>query len=560
MYNRKLKVAILLDDYVADKWVKVMLENISDLGVAEFSLIVKNKQNSIAPVSFIQKIFQHKHKMFKMFFHLLFTKIFETLFDRYKVKEDAFEQVSLKSLLKGVPEILIEPVKGKYTDTFNPEDITAIKEHKVDLFLRFGFRILKGDILTLAPIGVWSYHHGDHRINRGGPNGFWEFTEKWPETGSILQILTSSLDGGKVLYQSTSCTLLNSLQENKNNNFWKSQLFVPRKLKELHSLGEEKFLVKIDHENNFPTFYSKQIYLKPNNFQLFSTILKGLRLKLKKKIVHYFYFEQWILLYKVGTQMSTNLGSFKRILPPKDRFWADPFIVQEKSKYYMFIEEYPFATQKGHLSVMCLENNKWSSPKAILEAEHHLSYPNVFKIQDYYYMIPESADNKTIDLYRCSEFPFKWEHCKTLMRNIEAFDTTIVEHDNKWWLFCTVKEHEGMSSCDELHIFYSDAFDSTNWKAHKGNPVISDVSKARPAGGFINKNNRLYRTAQNCSQRYGYGFLFTEVLELSVDDYRETVVSSVEPKWNTDVLATHTYNYFENVSVSDAIIKRPRYW
>jgi len=561
MYDRKLRIGLLIDTYQSDKWVEEMLDNIKALEIAEVSLVVQNRNyKKPTPSTVWQKIKKHRLKSVHIFINLILGKIFNKLFDKYPVTNNAFETISLKTRLEGVPTVHVEAIQTKFCDTFSEKSINEIKEYKVDLFIRLGFRILKGDILTIAPIGVWSFHHGDHRINRGGPNGFWEFVEQWPQTGSILQILTDSLDGGKVLYQSTSCTLLNSLQENKNNNFWKSQLFIPRKLKELYHLGESPFLDNVEAENRFPTFYSKPIYLKPENWKLFKIVTEGIIRKFKKKILSYFYFEQWILLYKIGTGMAVNMGSFKRILPPKDRFWADPFIIEEAEKYFMFIEECPHDTNKGHLSVMTFDDGRWSSPSKILEKDYHLSYPNVFKVNGQYYMIPETGENKTIDLYQCVEFPHKWVHRKTLMKDIIAFDTTLVEHNGKWWLFCSVIEQAGMSSCDELHVFYSDSFDSSDWQPHQKNPVISDVSLARPAGNFIKNNGYIYRSAQNSSGRYGYGFSFTEIIKLTPDVYEEKLVSVVTPDWDTDVLSTHTYNHINKMSVSDVIINRPRYW
>jgi hypothetical protein len=561
MYERNLKIGILLDDYQNDKWVEEMLDNIEALGIADISLVVKNAHKPSLGGSILHKIRRHKLQIITILARYFLSKIFNFLYDRGFVKNNAFDIVDLKSRFSDVPEIIVNPIQTKFTDTLPEQSIEEIQTHNIDLFIRLGFRILKGEILTLAPLGIWSYHHGDHRVNRGGPNGFWEYVEKWPETGSILQILTDSLDGGKVLYQSTSCTLSSGLQQNKNNNFWKSQLFISRKLKELYQLGEDEFLAKVEEENAFPDFYSKRIYVKPTNIQLTFIVLKGLPLKIINKIRNYLYFEQWIILIKKSSQMAVNMGSFQRLLPPKDRFWADPFIIEEEGKYYLFIEESPYNTNKGHLSVMTLkDDNIWSEPTTILEKSYHLSYPNVFKIKNEYFMIPESGANKTVDLYRCTEFPYKWEYCKTLIDNISAYDATIVEHNGLWWMSCSVVEHDNMSSCDELHLFYSDKFDSTNWHAHQANPVVSNVSLARPAGNFIKKQGRLYRAAQNCSNRYGYGFSFTEVLGLSVNSYKEQVITTVEPCWKKDVLSTHTYNYTKNISVSDAKIRRPRYW
>lgn len=39
-------------------------------------------------------------------------------------------------------------------------------------------------------------------------------------------------------------------------------------------------------------------------------------------------------------------------------------------------------------------------------------------------MIPESSANKTIELWKCTEFPLKWEKHSNLIENIEAVDST----------------------------------------------------------------------------------------------------------------------------------------
>jgi len=43
-------------------------------------------------------------------------------------------------------------------------------------------------------------------------------------------------------------------------------------------------------------------------------------------------------IHKINT--GSAFWKFKKILPPMDRFYADPFVVSYNEKYYMFIEEY----------------------------------------------------------------------------------------------------------------------------------------------------------------------------------------------------------------------------
>jgi methionyl-tRNA formyltransferase len=44
-----------------------------------------------------------------------------------------------------------------------------------------------------------SIHHGDNRVFRGGPPGFWEIMKGAVRSGFIVQRLTPKLDGGAVL-------------------------------------------------------------------------------------------------------------------------------------------------------------------------------------------------------------------------------------------------------------------------------------------------------------------------------------------------------------------------
>lgn len=39
-------------------------------------------------------------------------------------------------------------------------------------------------------------------------------------------------------------------------------------------------------------------------------------------------------------------------------------------------------------------------------------------------MVPESSANKTIELWKCTDFPLKWEKYSNLIENIEAVDST----------------------------------------------------------------------------------------------------------------------------------------
>ena len=125
----------------------------------------------------------------------------------------------------------------------------------------------KESILNAAKYGVWSYHHDDNTVIRGGPPGFWETFERMGERGVILQIMTEDADTGIVLYRSFLPCDSFFVSRNNNDCFLRSSLFVPRILKQLHNEGEKAFFEKIKRENKNIEFYNYTLYNYPENFE-----------------------------------------------------------------------------------------------------------------------------------------------------------------------------------------------------------------------------------------------------------------------------------------------------
>ncbi len=262
-------------------------------------------------------------------------------------------------------------------------------------------------------------------------------------------------------------------------------------------------------------------------------------------------------MFDLNTNGSVSFENFKKIIPPKSRFWADPHIIQKDNQNYIFIEEYAFELKKGFLSVLEIDHSgKHTTPVRILEKEYHLSYPHVFEWNDRYYMVPESAANRTIDLYECIDFPYKWEFKMNLMENIQAVDTTLLFYREKWWLFTGIAENDGAFPEVELFLFSSEDLFTKDWKPHLLNPIVSDVKNARPAGRIFSRDGKLFRPSQDCSKAYGYGFNLNEILVLSETEYVEECVVAVRPDWDKKVFATHTYAVEGKLKIMDACTSR----
>jgi hypothetical protein len=326
---------------------------------------------------------------------------------------------------------------------------------------------------------------------------------------------------------------------------------VIRKLKELSENG-----IAVAEPVKFQP-YSNRLHKMPTNAELLPKLCKLAWTYAVSKLEHAFFFDQWTLAYRFRSSRTDPNNSFYRfdhLTPPKDKFWADPFPVKFENKYFVFFEEYLYKTDKAHISVMELTKSGPTEPEPVLVRDYHLSYPFVFDWNDRYWMIPETAASKTIELYACESFPREWRLDRVLFEGVAAKDATLFELDGLWWMFVAISDIE---SADELHLYFSSS-PLGPWKPHKRNPVRSDVRNSRPAGRLFYWNGDLYRPAQNSSQRYGYGITINRVVRLTPDEFAEEKVSEILPQWRNDLRGTHTLNICEDLTIIDCLAHRRR--
>lgn len=280
----------------------------------------------------------------------------------------------------------------------------------------------------------------------------------------------------------------------------------------------------------------------------------NLRRKISKILFHY----QWQLMFDLDNKDSKLYSDFKKIVPPEDRFWADPFVIFKDNIYYVFFEEFIYKKNKAHISFLTIkENGDYSKPKKILERPHHLSYPFIFTHNKKYYMIPESSTNNTIDAYECSEFPERWSFHTTLMENVIATDSTLFHKDGKWWLFTSVTRYQNQKRENELFLFYSDNPLSDKWISHPKNPIVSNSKGSRSAGKIFEENGKILRPAQDGSKRYGYGIIFYQINVLNEIDYQEKEIRTIYP-WDKKIIGVHSYEQENKLTMIDIRIKKWR--
>lgn len=555
MNTHRLSVGILVDSMQVSAWAYYMVQQIVEGDYAKISLVI----NAAMEASF------GSESQASINF-----KVSESIcrginwLDRWlnPVSPDAFAQKNLQELLTEVPSIHVKMIRHGEYDFLQEQDCDIIQEHDLDVLILLTSRKLQGKVLILPQFGVWSYYHGDYREKIAGYCGLREVLEGREGTGASLILLSNDQRCEKLLYFSLSYTDSFSFFRNNNNNFWKSSSFAPRKLQAIHRYGKETFWQYVKQTNQHPVIFSNRNKGLPSQTEWLQFLASRLYNQILHKVTRFFFYEQYVLLYKIDKVqlLSNSLTDFHMIVPPYDRFWADPFLVRHNEQYYVFIEEVLGSRKKGHIACFTIDpEGRCTQPQTVLEKPYHMSYPFVFQYNNEYYMVPETAENRSIELYRCVEFPAKWEQVSTIMNNVYAYDSTLLFREDKWWLFACMKDCEGMSACDELFLFYTEDLFSGCWIPHKLNPIVSDVRAARSAGKIFEHNGNLYRPSQNSAKRYGYGMKINHIKKLTVDEYEEECVEEVNPRWHRDVLSVHTLNFLDHLTVIDAELQKPRF-
>jgi hypothetical protein len=539
MESQKLKLGLLLDSFEIPTWEYSTIQRIVNESASEFKLVILNEYAG-----------KSNHTKKDTSVYSIFNWIDEKLFTK---EPDPFAPKNCAELLPKVPIIKVQPIQGSNVSILRDGDIKTIKEHQLDILIKFGFENLQLEALNASKYGTWFYYHGDDRIMTGGPPGFWEVVENWSETGSALLAEGGKFFPSRVLFRSHFITYPLSPARHRSYYFWATTSFLPRQISLLQRLDEEKYCQEIEKFNQAPLREIKR-YKVPSNFLATQAIAKIFARLIKEFFQRILYMNQWFLLFNLPGNVSNDFHEFNKIMPTKDVFWADPQAIQVNGKYYIFIEEFLSAKNKGHISVIEMdEHGNWKAPLKVLEKEYHLSYPFVFNWNNKFYMVPESRANKTIDLYECSGFPDKWSFKQHLMENISAVDTTLLHYSNKWWLFTAMAENAAAAPNVELFLFYTDDLFGGEWKSHPQNPIISDVKNARSAGAMFAKDGKLFRPSQDCSKGYGHGIHLNEIEVLTETEYRERKALSIDPDWDKKIVATHTFANCGNLIVIDAM-------
>lgn len=442
------------------------------------------------------------------------------LFGRFS-RPSAQSEVDLTAALGGADRIYCKPIAtGRFGETLSSADIAAVRSYDLDAILRFGFGILRGEILTVPRYGVWSFHHGDELRYRGGPPCFWEIYRGDPVTGAILQRLTEKLDAGIVLRKGYLRTVPYSYARSVDQLFFETADWPS------FAAGEIRQGL-VDRVSGPPSSTSAPIYRAPSNVEVLRFVVRLARnayRRLRDRRLE----ERW----NVGAARidAAEILAGKpvrgvRWMPGVSNGWlADPIALAENGSVRVLCERMDLRKGKAHICTLTFDGDAWTEPSHAIDSGTHASYPYVFRHGDAVYCIPETYEANAVRLYRAKSFPSSWEHVATLLENVAAVDSTVFEHEGRLWLFCTLAQ----TSATRLYAYH--AADLLGpWQPHARNPIKIDVRGSRPAGPPFRHDGQLYRPAQDSSRSYGGRVAIQRVVTLSPNEFEETMHAYVEP-------------------------------
>jgi hypothetical protein len=546
-----LRIGVVLDSPVVPSWVAQVIRDIHAAEFLRLAVVVFSRPR--------QKRYWHggnPRAWRTALFHL-----YEALDHRmFRVGRDALAPVDISPDLL-CAEMFHQQLAGTGAPSSLAEaDRARLRAMKLDVILDFSGQAGKDALTKWARYGVWSVHIGDQGRGRGNPPLFWEIYRQRPIARTEVRVQTEQTNTERVVYRSFSRLNSLSLNLSRNGICWKSAAVLMRRLQDLSCHGWD-YLVSLDAGEEVDSSPQSGAG-PPGNLTMARFVVRSLADLARRFMRRSFYRHQWILALRprpIGSVSASETAGFRLIVPSRERFYADPFILKKGGVNYVFCEEFLYDRPKGVIS--CFEvdaRGNYSEPRVVLEREYHLSYPFVFEWQGQIYLLPETGANRTIELYRAVEFPHRWELAHVLMENLHALDPTLLKHRGKFWLFVNPRV-EGHPDCEELDVFFANS-PLGPWTPHPKNPVVSDVRRARPAGRLFWANGQLFRPAQDCSVRYGYAVSLNRVDVLSESDYREVPVRRIDPDWLPGNLATHTFNFSEDLEVIDAQLEVSKYW
>lgn len=505
-----LRVGFLCDSLELQRWQAECMRRVLAVPGVEPVLVVTRPVTASVKLPFFQRMASYPWRI------ALYMWYRRKRFDPVGyVRED------MNAALAGVPRMACTPIAEGHGQGFEPEDLAAIAAHRPDVLIRFGFGILKGDILSLPRHGVWSYHHGDEEKYRGQPPVFWEVASGETVVGAVLQRLTERLDAGFILQKGWFPTTRGSLSATLDSVLlgsagWAAQV--------CHDLLNGRADAAVGMESNT----TARIRKYPDNLTFLKFLWRQNQNKLgqlddRKSI------EEWnigVLYQPIEALLAAKPNLNARWLPSpslgQSRACPYGYLVEDQlNVIYEKRDELNRTTEISRLRPK--RDNVLKRSRIMVPAEQRHSGSCVLTRPAGIFVVLCDHRERRVELHRVTDTNEGTERVCSLIQE-ELLSPTLFEHEGRWWLMGTQVPSENAA----LHAFFADNMEGP-YERHVLSPLKVDVRSGRPAGAPFVHEGQLYRPAQDHGAEQGVRIALMRVLELNPQRFREELVKTIGP-------------------------------
>lgn len=231
--------------------------------------------------------------------------------------------------------------------------------------------------------------------------------------------------------------------------------------------------------------------------------------------------------------------------PYKDRWFADPFLLDVTDNHYIVLAE-DYEDKKGYACISRLLISRKTfeivDVKKVLDDGTHMSFPVILRKENGIYVHPENSVSGQLKLYRYDEMDEHLEfHC--IMADLPLTDAVTIEKDGESTMFATQADNNPNGSV-------LDVLEKKNGKYTVVCKLNFGSCIARMAGDIFFCKGKMYRPAQDNNKRYG-GALIIQEMTVDNEGYSfKTIrrIASTHPKLDTGL---HTFNVCKGHIVID---------
>ncbi|MGE8590041.1 MAG: hypothetical protein ACN6OD_11700, partial [Alcaligenes sp.] len=293
----------------------------------------------------------------------------------------------------------------------------AVAALGLDLVITLGAsRATRTQMRGWARLGVWQLSYSDIAVSTSRYAGFWEVFQRQDHTTVKLWRVGPAPEQDELLDQRSFNTEVFWLK-NQARAFSLGNFMVYDALQALararQSEPAPEMQIMSGPRRADPVEWDSAAYIARQAWLISDLIVRRI---MKRNI-------RWRIGMFPSSRQQAVVSEAMVLQPPKGRFFADPFVYTHDKKPYIFFEDYDFTSRKGTISVATYSDGAFRLLGTALNLPYHLSFPYIFEHDGVTYMVPETCGNRSIELWKCTEFPLKWELDVTLMTNISAVDT-----------------------------------------------------------------------------------------------------------------------------------------